>query len=1220
LSAGESLYAPDVPRRPRRRALRALLACSVVAALATVGALVPTVASASASFAVTTLTDHLLTAGCDDGIAGTSLREALCLASAASPAAISLPAGTYALVAPLDVEPAGTGSTLVVTGAGAGLTTIDAAGRRAFDLDSTLTGGLNVTLSSLTITNAAGPAADLGGGAILAGSGVPGAPDALTLTDCAVSGNANAPAGNTSADAAGGAVSMTGGSLTINRCTFDGNTAYGAPGGAVAFMGVDASDSVTVSGSTFTGNAVQATAASGVVGGGAIYVVGMTGQPTTTVTGTTFDANTVVSAAVPPAFGSSVYVAGGTATISGSSVLGGHVTGSAGSGGAVWLRFGSVTTSRLSGNTTVVGATTTNDAVRGTGVTATGNWWGCADPRTSTGCQTAPDALTVLPAAVLTAAASPTIAATGDTVGIAGTLLMSDGSALPAALAAQMAVAPVTWSAGVTGEATVGADLIATGSLTMGAASATATVTVDGASVSASVQLEVAASVSDPVSTTVPEHTAAQFVVLPGGTPAPTVTWESAAPGSSAWTTVSGANGPVLTVPSVTRAQDGTRYRAVASNGVGASATSAPATLTVTWGPEIGSGPADVTVVAGQPATFTVTAAGGPAPAYQWQTSANGTTWTDVAGASSATYSRTTTAADDGLLVRVHVTGATPVDSASATLTVQQAGALSPPASVVALETTTATFTVTPTGFDPAPTIRWQRWSGTAWVDVPGATLPTLTLTAQRADDGARFRAVATTTFVDATTATTVSAEATLSVQWDPSITTSPTAAIGAVGDQVTFTAAAQGNPAPTVAWQVSTNGTTWTPVAATTTSSVGGTTTTTYSRTLVAGDAGLLVRAVFAGPSASVSTTPVAVTIAHAATITGQPAAATVDEGSTATFAVGVGGTPAPAIRWQSDSSGAWADLPGETGAMLTVTGTAALDGVHVRAVASNGFGSATSSSALLMVLAAPTLTDPVDVTTAPGVPVTFQTTATGRPAPLLTWQTSPDGVAWTDAGTGPALSLTPALADDGLQVRVVATSTTASGPARVVSSAATLTVIALPTFVSGPPAATAATAGSPVTLSWVVLSSGGTPTWQVSRDGGATWVAPPAGFATSTVTGVAFVQALRGAAPATRTAYVVTFTPTAADGGLMVGLTVTNAVGSTGRGTTTLAVAAAPAPTPVSTVGGSSDPTGGGQAGASGQLSSTGSNSTPLLVAALLALLAGGLVLGLRRRLNRR
>ena len=221
----------------------------------------------------------------------------------------------------------------------------------------------------------------------------------------------------------------------------------------------------------------------------------------------------------------------------------------------------------------------------------------------------------------------------------------------------------------------------------------------------------------------------------------------------------------------------------------------------------------------------------------------------------------------------------------------------------------------------------------------------------------------------------------------------------------------------------------------------------------------------------------------------------------------------------------------------------------------------------------------------------------------------------------TGPALSLTQALAGDGPQVRVVATSTIASGPARVVSSAATLTVIALPTFVSGPPATTAATAGSAVTPSWVVLSSGGTPTWQVSRDGGATWAAPPAGFATSTVTGVAYVQALRGAAPATRTAYVVTFTPTAADDGLVVGLTVTNAVGSTGRGTTTFAVAAAPAPTPGSTTGGSSsDPTGGGHAGASSQLSSTGSNSTPLLVAALLALLAGGLVLGLGRRLNRR
>jgi hypothetical protein len=832
-----------------------LLACGVVAALAAAGTLVPTRASAASSFAVTTTTDTVLGPGCDDANPGLSLREALCFAAAASPATVSVPAGTYTLVAPLDVEPAMGGSTLVVTGAGAGATTIDAAGGRAFDLDGSLTGGLDVTLERLTITNGVGPAADFGGGAIVAGSGLPGAPDALTLSDCALTANANAPVGSTSAEAAGGAVSMTGGSLTITRCAVDGNTAYGAPGGAVAFMGVDAADSVTIGDSTFSANAATATASSGVVGGGALYVVGITGQPTTTVTGTTFDANTVVSAAAPPAFGSAVYVAGGTATITGSTVLGGQVTGAAGSGGAIWLRFGSVTASRLSGNATVVGGTTTHDAVRGTGVMTTGDWWGCADPRTSTGCQTAPDALTVLPAAVLTAAASPSTAAAGDAVAIAATIGMSDGSAVPAALAAQLAVAPVTWSSGAAGEATVGPDLVATGSLTMGNAPATVTVTVDGASVDASVLLAV-----------------------------------------------------------------------------------------------------------------------------------------------------------------------------------------------------------------PVPP------------------------------------------------------------------------------------------------------------------------------------------------------------------TITADPAAATVDEGDAATFTVEVAGAPAPSVRWQSDATGTWADLTAATGTTLALTGTAALDGVHVRAVATNASGSATSAPALLTVLAAPTVTDPVDVTTAPGAAMTFRTTATGRPAPTLTWQTSPDGLTWTDAGTGPALALTPALADDGLQVRVVATSTIASGPVRVVSGVATLTVIALPTFVSGPPAITSATAGSPVTLSWVVLSSGGTPRWEVSRDGGATWTAPPAGFATSAVTGVAFVQALRGAAPATRTAYVVTFTPTSADDGLIVGLTVTNAAGSTARGTTTLDVPAAPGapggssstPAAGGTSSGSSDPS--TSAGAGGQLSSTGFDAAPLLVAALLALLAGGLVLGVRRRLGRR
>lgn len=74
-----------------------------------------------------------------------------------------------------------------------------------------------------------------------------------------------------------------------------------------------------------------------------------------------------------------------------------------------------------------------------------------------------------------------------------------------------------------------------------------------------------------------------------------------------------------------------------------------------------------------------------------------------------------------------------------------------------------ATFTATASG-DPDPTVQWQRRSGdnAAWVDIPGATTITYTLTkATRADDGSQFRAVFTNT---AGTATTQSATLTVTV------------------------------------------------------------------------------------------------------------------------------------------------------------------------------------------------------------------------------------------------------------------------------------------------------------------------------------------------------------------------------------------------------------------------------------------------------------------------
>ena len=87
---------------------------------------------------------------------------------------------------------------------------------------------------------------------------------------------------------------------------------------------------------------------------------------------------------------------------------------------------------------------------------------------------------------------------------------------------------------------------------------------------------------------------------------------------------------------------------------------------TANTAPTISAQPANLTVSAGQAATFSVTASGTAPLAYQWQR--NGV---NISGATSRTYTFTTTAADNGAMFRVLVSNASgSVLSNSATLTV----------------------------------------------------------------------------------------------------------------------------------------------------------------------------------------------------------------------------------------------------------------------------------------------------------------------------------------------------------------------------------------------------------------------------------------------------------------------------------------------------------------------------------------------------------------------
>ena len=99
--------------------------------------------------------------------------------------------------------------------------------------------------------------------------------------------------------------------------------------------------------------------------------------------------------------------------------------------------------------------------------------------------------------------------------------------------------------------------------------------------------------------------------------------------------------------------------------------------LTVEAFPAVTTHPINVTVTAGELASFTAAASGEPAPTVQWQVSTDsGTTWTDVTGATAGTYSFIATIADQGKQFRAVFTNSAGTAATNpATLTVNAGGA-----------------------------------------------------------------------------------------------------------------------------------------------------------------------------------------------------------------------------------------------------------------------------------------------------------------------------------------------------------------------------------------------------------------------------------------------------------------------------------------------------------------------------------------------------------------
>ncbi len=610
----------------------------------------------------------------------------------------------------------------------------------------------------------------------------------------------------------------------------------------------------------------------------------------------------------------------------------------------------------------------------------------------------------------------------------------------------------------------------------------------------------------NPVSATLTAGETATFTAAASGSPTPSVQWQVSSNGGSSWaadTDDAGSTTDTLTVASVTLAQSGYEYRAVFTNVVGSQASSA-ATLTVQSGPAVTTQPVSVTRTEGETATFTAAASGSPTPSVQWQVSSNhGSSWAnDTSDAGNTTDTLTVasvTLAENGYEYRALFTNAEGSRASdAATLTVQTLPAVTlNPVSATLIVGETATFSAAASG-TPAPSVQWQVSSnhGSSWAadtSDAGSTTDTLTVASVTlAQSGDEYRAL----FTNAA-GSKVSSAATLIVQSVPVVTTQPVSVTRIEGEAATFTAAAEGTPAPSVQWQVSTDqGTTWAPDII----DAGNKTDTLTVASVTLAQSGDEYRALFTNGAGSQTSEPATLTVHAPPAVTLNPVSATVTAGEAVTFTAAASGVPTPTVQWQvsTDQGTTWAadtaDAGNRTDTLTVASVTLAQSGNEYRAVFTNGVGkSATSGEATLTVHVAPVVTqNPRSVLVSNGETTTFTAAAEGTPAPTVQWEVSSDqGGSWApdteDAGnTTETLTVAKVTyAQSGYEYRAVFTNAAGSQA----SEPATL-LVRTPPKVTASPDNTTAFEGE--TASFTAAASGvpaPTVQWEVSSNFGSTW-----------------------------------------------------------------------------------------------------------------------------------
>ena len=452
---------------------------------------------------------------------------------------------------------------------------------------------------------------------------------------------------------------------------------------------------------------------------------------------------------------------------------------------------------------------------------------------------------------------------------------------------------------------------------------------------------------AQPVNTSVPTGTAAQFSVTVSGDGPINYQWFYNNTNS-----LFGATNSALTLPDVQLAHTGNYHVRVATD-VG-SVTSAPAALLVLQAPSITSQPGSASVIAGSNAAFSVAAIGTQPLRYHWFFNRTNSLPENPGPVLSLTNIQPV---NGGIYSVVVSNQSGSVTSINASLSVFVPPQLTQsPTNLVIRAGQNAAFAVTATGTAPLA----YRWYFNETNLIAGASSSSLTLLNVPLANAGNY-SVVVTNFAGAVT----SAPALLTVQSAPVIVLQPTDRTVAPGTDATFSVFAIGDSPFAYQWFF--NATNAIPGA------TGG--NFTLSNAQSANNGRYSVRITNSlGTTFSVE---VILTVKRPPVLEQQPVSLTVTQGVTASFAVFVSGDGPFGYRWIKDGFPA---TPGTNGPVLLLQDVHSPAAGVYSVIVTNEVGSATSANATLVVRIPPSiLVQPSDVSVRPGANATFTVSAAG-------------------------------------------------------------------------------------------------------------------------------------------------------------------------------------------------------------------------------------------------